>query len=197
VRLVSLTPSSFSHLFKLKAPSAKSRTLSESSSSSNGEETESEETRAKVLKQARSEGYTFIAKGREQRKEAMTKAFADNSSNIANLQNVLKGAEPKGWEAKGALILVGIGAKALLEDLELLNGAGLFKALFQRDKSLLYTVMLRGVVLAFIQSCLNAYTKYFQNKLQVDLLESLTKKFMKKYIGKAGFYGLKNIDGRM
>jgi hypothetical protein len=33
--------------------------------------------------------------------------------------------------------------------------------------------------------------------LQVDLLESLTKKFMRKYIGKAGFYGLKNIDGRI
>jgi hypothetical protein len=55
----------------------------------------------------------------------------------------------------------------VLEDLSLLNGAGLFKALFQRDKGLLYSVMLRGVLLSFVESCTNAYTKYFQNKLQV------------------------------
>jgi hypothetical protein len=54
--------------------------------------------------------HAFIAKDRAQRKDDMKKAFSTDNS-IVNLQNVLRGAEPKGWEAKAALILGGICTK--------------------------------------------------------------------------------------
>ena len=57
--------------------------------------------------------------------------------------------------------------------------------------------MIGGVAIGLAESAVNSYTQFTQNSLQVDLLETLTGKFMKKYVSTKGYYSLKNIDGRI
>ena len=52
---------------------------------------------------------------------------------------------PSGTVSKLVFIFVGIGMKSALADVSLQNIAGLFRALFTRDRSLLYRLMLGGV----------------------------------------------------
>ena len=144
----------------------------------------------------RSKQYDYITNDREQRKKDMKNAFK-NESALNNLSKVLSGAIPNGWKKKSVKILLGILVEAALTVGGNLLGIRLFKALFTRDRGLLYRTMGLGVINAALQSLTNQYTKWVQNVLQIDLFESLSKKFMTKYIEKAGYYGLKTIDGRI
>ena len=179
-------------------------------------DTKSTEQRIMELQDKRSERYNFISKQKDQAKERMRKAFRSVGM-ISNLVRILKGAMPKGYVSKLLTIFGGIALKALLADLSLFNIAGLFRALFTRDANLLYVVlpstptkhrhqhqqqhryrlMIGGVAIGLAESAVNSYTQFTQNSLQVDLLETLTGKFMKKYVSTKGYYSLKNIDGRI
>jgi ABC-type uncharacterized transport system fused permease/ATPase subunit len=157
---------------------------------------EQTEQRIAQLQRKRSVRYDFISKEKEQANENMKKAFRNDGA-ISNLVRILRGASPKGYVVKLLTILGGIGLKALLADLSLFNIAGLFRALFTRDANLLYRLMIGGVAIGLAESAVNSYTQFTQNSLQVDLLETLTSKFMKMYVSAKGFYSLKNIDGRV
>ena len=54
-----------------------------------------------------------------------------------------------------------------------------------------------GVLGALGMAAVTSFAENAQNMLEVDLKESLTKKFMSSYMAKAGFYSLKSVDGRI
>lgn len=160
------------------------------------EDDDKSERRLAKLQEARSKPYDSLSIRREQATDKMRRSFQQDSA-FSNLRRILSGAVPKGCKTKVLTIVGGIALKAALADLSLFNIAGLFRALFSRDASLLYRLMIGGVAIGFAESAVNAYTSFTQNSLQVDLLESLTKKYMKKYVEKSGYYNLKSLDGRV
>jgi ABC-type uncharacterized transport system fused permease/ATPase subunit len=144
----------------------------------------------------RSKPYGYIADERTKRQKDMKAAFKTDSA-MVNLSLVLKNGLPKGWRNKLTLVLVGIVGQAFMTDVQLWIETEIWRALFQRDQFLFFRTALNGVLGALVTSALNAYSENVQNKLEVDMRESLTKKFMNKYMTKAGFYNLKNFDGRV
>ena len=149
-----------------------------------------------ALQNARSEPYAVIGRERDQRRENMKQEFT-NKSGLGALQEVLSGGLPAGWKTKLACIVGGIVGQAAVTDLQLLIETEIWRSLFQRDKALFFRTAVYGVGGALAMSLIHGFSQNVQDTLEVDVKESLTKKFMALYMGKAGFYNLKNFDGRI
>eukprot|EP00944_MAST-04C_sp_MAST-4C-sp1_P010415 g10415.t1 len=156
----------------------------------------SEERKLQLLHR-RSEAYKSVSLDRSRGASKMDSVFRDGNS-IEALYKVLdeKGL-PKNCKQKLMMVFAGIVGQAWMTDLQLFFETEIFRALFQRDQMLFFRTAIYGVLGALGMSAVTSFAENAQNMLEVDLKESLTKKFMNSYMTKAAFYRLKSVDGRI
>ena len=155
------------------------------------------ERRKSLLLHQRSQPYSNLLEDRTDRTDTMKRTFESGNSIEAMMKLLDEKGLPRNWKQKVLMVFGGIIGQALMTDVQLFFETEIFRALFQRDQMLFIRTAAFGVLGALGMAAVTSFAENAQNMLEVDLKESLTKKFMSSYMAKAGFYSLKSVDGRI
>jgi ABC-type uncharacterized transport system fused permease/ATPase subunit len=141
--------------------------------------------------------YSHVKVEREER-HRRTQDSVKSGGTLSQLRSLLSGAlSPSQTKGHVARVVLGMLSSTIFEDLGIINMSQLFSALFQRSPHLFFRTMVFGVGISGLAEAAAQFTTYNQNKLQIGLMEGITRKLTRKYIAKAGYYSLKTIDGRI